>query len=66
MIGRVRYDGLLDLSLSRDCRRLTHPTFCYVLLTKINHVRRQGGFLRQSYFLNQDSPEAIFPIVTFI
>jgi len=27
MIGVVRYDGLLDLSLSRDCRRLTHPTF---------------------------------------
>ena len=26
-IGVVRYDGLLDLSLSRDCRRLTHPTF---------------------------------------
>jgi hypothetical protein len=27
MIGVVRYDGLLDLSLSRDYRRLTHPTF---------------------------------------
>ncbi len=26
MIGVVRYDGLLDSSLSRDCRRLTHPT----------------------------------------
>ncbi|BCU09497.1 hypothetical protein MAN88_00610 [Microcystis aeruginosa] len=28
MIDVVRYDGLLDLSLSRNCRRLTH----YVLL----------------------------------
>jgi hypothetical protein len=27
MIDVVRYDGLLDLSLSKDCRRLTHPTF---------------------------------------
>jgi len=27
MIGVVRYDGWLDLSLSRDYRRLTHPTF---------------------------------------
>jgi hypothetical protein len=32
MISVVRYDGLLDLSLSKDCRRLTHPTFYYILL----------------------------------
>ncbi len=33
MIGVVRYDGLLDSSLSKDCRRLTHPTF-YLLVKK--------------------------------
>jgi len=58
MIGVVRYDGLLDSSLSKDCRRKYAP---YILLVS---VVRYDGLLDSS--LSKDCRRKYAPYILLV